>query len=318
MGLSFRKSVTLCKGVKLNIGNKSSSISVGTKGIHQSLSTSGRTTTTLSLPGTGLSYSKSVNVKKLAKKVTDKVSGKETDKKTSSKSSKASSKDAKIAAKQEQEAALEAQNNQTQLEEYNAYVQNIRSIHVNCDAYTDWTKENTELAAGVLGGDAQSYLQAVQERGIFDDLLDYGTEFEVGTDSGEYLEVEFKVKAGDVVPDYTLSMLASGKLSKKDMAKGAYQELVQDYVCSAVIRTARDTFALLPVKKAVIHAVDSSLNTATGYEEERTIVSVVFDRDRFLMLNFQGIDPSDALSSFPCHMNFKKTAGFSAVERLQA
>ena len=64
MGLRFRKSITLCKGVKLNLSNKSASLSVGRKGIHQSISTTGRTTTSIGIPGTGVSYQKSFNLKK--------------------------------------------------------------------------------------------------------------------------------------------------------------------------------------------------------------------------------------------------------------
>ena len=64
MGLRFRKSIKLCKGVKLNLGSKSASISVGGKGFHQTFSTTGRTTSSVGIPGTGVSYQKSVNMKK--------------------------------------------------------------------------------------------------------------------------------------------------------------------------------------------------------------------------------------------------------------
>ena len=66
MGLHFRKSIKLCKGVKLNLGSKSASISVGTKGIHQSFSTTGRTTTSLSIPGTGVGYTISTEGQNIA------------------------------------------------------------------------------------------------------------------------------------------------------------------------------------------------------------------------------------------------------------
>ena len=64
MGLRFRKSIKLCKGVKLNLGSKSASISVGGKGFHQTFSTTGRTTSSVGIPGTGVSYQKSVNMKR--------------------------------------------------------------------------------------------------------------------------------------------------------------------------------------------------------------------------------------------------------------
>ncbi len=56
MGLRFRKSISLGGGTKLNIGTKSASISFGTKGVRKSISTTGRETTTFSIPGTGISY----------------------------------------------------------------------------------------------------------------------------------------------------------------------------------------------------------------------------------------------------------------------
>lgn len=56
MGLRFRKSINLGNGLKLNIGTKSASISAGTKGVRKTISTTGRETTTVSIPGTGLSY----------------------------------------------------------------------------------------------------------------------------------------------------------------------------------------------------------------------------------------------------------------------
>ena len=56
MGLRFRKSISLGGGTKLNIGTKSASVSFGSKGVRKTISTTGRETTTVSIPGTGLSY----------------------------------------------------------------------------------------------------------------------------------------------------------------------------------------------------------------------------------------------------------------------
>lgn len=56
MGLRFRKSIKVAPGVKLNVGKKSAGISVGTKGARYSVSSSGRRTSTVGIPGTGLSY----------------------------------------------------------------------------------------------------------------------------------------------------------------------------------------------------------------------------------------------------------------------
>ncbi len=56
MGIRFRKSIKILPGVRLNIGKKSVSMSVGTKGFRHTISSTGRATTTVGIPGTGLSY----------------------------------------------------------------------------------------------------------------------------------------------------------------------------------------------------------------------------------------------------------------------
>lgn len=57
MGLRFRKSKQIMPGVRLNFSGKSASVSVGPKGFKKTFSTSGRTTTTVGIPGSGISYS---------------------------------------------------------------------------------------------------------------------------------------------------------------------------------------------------------------------------------------------------------------------
>lgn len=59
MGMRFRKSKKIAPGVRVNLNAKSASISIGPKGLKKTFSTSGRATTTVGIPGTGLSYSTS-------------------------------------------------------------------------------------------------------------------------------------------------------------------------------------------------------------------------------------------------------------------
>lgn len=56
MGLRFRRSVKICKGVKINFNKKSFGMSIGGKGYGYSLNSSGRQTNRIGIPGTGLSY----------------------------------------------------------------------------------------------------------------------------------------------------------------------------------------------------------------------------------------------------------------------
>jgi len=62
MSFRLRKSIKLARGIKLNFGKKCVSISFGTKGMRHTISTNGRLTTSIGIPGTGLYYTKSKKI----------------------------------------------------------------------------------------------------------------------------------------------------------------------------------------------------------------------------------------------------------------
>jgi hypothetical protein len=63
MGLRFRSSIRLAKGVRLNLGKKGASLSLGGNGMTVNLSRKGAKAT-LGLPGTGLSYTQTLTANK--------------------------------------------------------------------------------------------------------------------------------------------------------------------------------------------------------------------------------------------------------------
>ncbi|EGT3902374.1 DUF4236 domain-containing protein [Clostridioides difficile] len=67
MGFNFRKSINLGGGLKLNLGKKSIGISAGVKGARVSVNSKGRKSATLSIPGTGISYTKTSTKKRKPK-----------------------------------------------------------------------------------------------------------------------------------------------------------------------------------------------------------------------------------------------------------
>lgn len=58
MGFRFRKSIKITNGLKLNLNKDSFSLTTGTKGAHYTINSKGTQTTTVGIPGTGLSYQK--------------------------------------------------------------------------------------------------------------------------------------------------------------------------------------------------------------------------------------------------------------------
>lgn len=337
MGLNFRKSITLFKGVKLNLSKGGPSLSFGRSGLRQSINLKGQGRTTIGIPGTGVYYTKNTNVKKLVKQgkekiqeLSDKKKGKaEAAALPAAAATAKGAKTTKAAAAKAAPAAPavnpELEQNQQLVAEFEERIEAVKSVHKQSDGYIDWevikkgagnNKELVPFAESVLAGNIDSYFKVIAEAGPFDDLLEFGSGFEVGTDDPSILEIEFKVMSSEVIPQNKLSLKANGDLVEKPFTKSEYYELVQDYVASTILRVARDSFALLPIQKVLIHAVDSQLNTATGNEDEITIVSVMIKRDALMTINFERIDPSDCLAGFEINEKFKKTAGFAPVDRL--
>jgi len=181
--------------------------------------------------------------------------------------------------------------------------------------YRSWERD-VRIATKVIEGDIDTYFEVIQEFNPLDDLLEFGSGFEFFAEDSKTMEIEFDVHSDTVVPKEQLSLTKTGKLSTKQMPKGKYFDIQQDYVCSCILRIARDMFALLPLDTVYIHATETMMDTSTGFLRKITILSVKIEKRTLNKLNFDNIDCSDAMQNFSHQMDFKKTAGFSEVERL--
>jgi hypothetical protein len=63
MGFVFRKSVKIAPGIRLNFSKRGFGISAGVPGARLSVSSKGRVTGSTGIPGTGMRYTESVNLK---------------------------------------------------------------------------------------------------------------------------------------------------------------------------------------------------------------------------------------------------------------
>lgn len=181
------------------------------------------------------------------------------------------------------------------------------------DDLNEW-EENQVLSKGMLDQDPESYAKALAFYQPFSDVSELGAKINFKIEK-EFIDVDLHVNGDEVVPNYILSQTSTGKLSKKNMPKTRFIELYQDHVCSAVLRVARETFALLPVQYARISAISNILNTQTGFLEEKPILSVIVRPETLNKINLNAIDPSDCMSNFVHAM--KKSNGFEAVEKVE-
>lgn len=180
--------------------------------------------------------------------------------------------------------------------------------------YQEWL-EQVNLAERVLNKEEKALIEVIEEMNPFKEIHDLGTSLEIMFKEN-ILYIELNVHSQNIIPNKVKSLLKSGKLSVKDMPKSLYNELYQDYVCSAILRVAREIFAILTIEEIIITAKDELLNKSTGHEELLPIVSVLISKQKFESLNLNLIDSSDSMTNFIHNMDFKKASGFKAVERI--
>lgn len=195
-------------------------------------------------------------------------------------------------------------------------LQSYQSAHDQWQSeLTDW-KKSSGLANRILAGEPKAKMEAIREYNSFAEISDLGSSVNVSVEDTGAVEATVSVHGKEVIPDEIKSQLQSGRLSVKKMPKGRFNELHQDYVCSCVLRVANELFSILPDDVVFVTATDQLLDTATGHLEDLPIVSVCITRKTLNALNLDNIDPSDSLANFVTNMSFKKTAGFSAVAKL--
>lgn len=302
MGLRFRKSISIVPGVKLNLGKTGMSISTGVPGFRKTFHTSGKVTTSVGIPGTGIYY---VDTKNLH----ESNSGNYT-----SVTQKQNDVDVLSEATIEHQSLLTNEHDMSDLciSSSQIDINTLKSIHKASDDSIDWTEvlvspsppDSTynqqmweyyhSIAPEILSGNIDAYLRLIFEVNPLDDLLAYGGNYEFGTDDPQRIEVEF------VVNQLALTS------AKSQVNNDEYNDLLQDYICSVCIRIARDMFALLPVSNTIVHAVIDDI----------TVISVDFDRASLSKVKFGFIDPSDTLSKFRHNMNFSVQNGFASVRRI--
>tara|TARA_R110001583_G_scaffold1202_4_gene10024 strand:+ start:23675 stop:24664 length:990 start_codon:yes stop_codon:yes gene_type:complete len=176
--------------------------------------------------------------------------------------------------------------------------------------------ELQQIAKGVENKDIIAYKDVLEYFKPFSDIGELGTNLSFNFD-GDSIDIDLKVNSEEVIPNYELKQTSTGKLSKKNMTKGKFNELYQDHICSSAIRVAREVFAYLPLEKARINSVSSMLNSSTGYLEDQPILSVIFIPETIEKLNLNTIDPSDSMGNFIHNMKFSKTKGFSPVSKVE-
>ncbi|WP_121964878.1 hypothetical protein [Myroides sp. N17-2] len=195
----------------------------------------------------------------------------------------------------------------------NTFYQNLlKEYEANLNEWNELQK----MSIGIEKKSTQTYLDVIKYFEPFTEISELGSQIRFSFEQN-HIEIDICTNSIDIIPTYELKQTTTGKLSKKNMSKTNFYELYQDHICSVVLRISREIFAHLPVDFTIVNALSEMVDPQSGHLEKKVILSVKVMPETIEKLNLLTIDPSDSMKNFIHNMNFKKTQGFQAVERIQ-
>jgi hypothetical protein len=182
----------------------------------------------------------------------------------------------------------------------------------------NWEKFR-QLARRILAGEPRAYTEALVELSPLAEISELGSTLNFTVHDTHLLECILKVNGVQAIPAEVKTLTSTGKLSVKPMPKARFHELYQDYICSCMLRVAREVFALLPVDAVLITAAADSTDLRKDRPVEQPVLSALMARTALAGFDFERLDPSEAMESFLHRGDFKasrKTGAFAPIAPL--
>ncbi len=193
-----------------------------------------------------------------------------------------------------------------------------KAAQVYSEQMSLWERRKS-LALRILAGEHKAYTEALVEINPFAEMSNLGSAIHFTVHTTKLAECVLKVNGKQAIPAQVKTLTATGKVSVKNMSKGRFHEIYQDYICGCVLRVAREIFALLPVEGLLVTATADSLDTRSGQFVEQPVLSVFMPRADMARLDFNQLEPFHAMENFQHRDHFKatrKSEVFQAIKSL--
>jgi len=193
-----------------------------------------------------------------------------------------------------------------------------RATQAYSEQMAEWEKLKT-LARRILAGEHRAYTEALVELNPFAEMSDLGSAVHFTVHTAKLAECVLKINGKQAIPAEVKTLTSSGKVSVKPMPKGRFHEIYQDYLSGCVLRVTRELFALLPVDGLLVTAAADMLDLRTGQTIEQPVLSAFMPRAVVTRLDYDRLDPSDAIDNFQHRGDFKasrKSETFQSITPL--
>jgi len=184
------------------------------------------------------------------------------------------------------------------------------------DALRSWERKRV-MGKRLLSGEEAAFVEALSEFSYLEAVAQLGATIDVTVHSAKAVEIDVRCNDVTIIPAATKTLSSTGKVSEKAIPKAQAQGIYQDHVCSALLRVAREAFAVLPIGLVLLHGRAIVHDSARGADNLEAIYSVFISRGEFEVLDFERLDPSDAIESFPHRGDFKNSRKSGAFKPIK-
>lgn len=172
------------------------------------------------------------------------------------------------------------------------------------------------VAKGIQSASIASYQRAIEVLNPFSAITLAGSAISYQIFE-THVKVEIDINLKELLPDYQLQETAAGQLSIEQVEPASYQRLFYSYACGSALRAAREVFALLPLKFALINVYQLNSSAQKAGLGRSAIISILFDERLSGMQNFKENNYSQLINQFPHQLDFTIAEGFASITPLE-
>ena len=163
------------------------------------------------------------------------------------------------------------------------------------------------LAREIVARKSKAMLAAVNAHGKFDQAAIEGVN--ILAIEGRVVAVVDALELEDM-PSHSVSLLQSGKMSRKPLAAGKRLELHRDNICSAAVRVAIEFLRILPIDAVEVLMQPDLLDRGSGHITPQPVLYARITAQALQSVNLQMAEAGPLAERLGAHFDWNRREGF--------
>lgn len=168
-------------------------------------------------------------------------------------------------------------------------------------------RDEIALARDVVGLKSKALLAAVSAHAQFDDTAIEGVN--ILAIDGRVIVVVDAFELEDM-PTHSVTLLQSGKMSRKLLSAGKLLELYRDNICSAAVRVAAEFLRVLPIEAVEVLMQPDLLDRGSGHIAPQPVLYARITAQALQSVNLTMAEPAPLAERLGAHFDWSRREGF--------